>query len=127
MNSNIELKENLNTWSKEHQLKAVKDVLKENSNIKFDIIKINKLNDIDFLIVAIYYSYEKYNEVSTGGLNEFINYYAMDSRKKIKLVDTIELFGGGLYYTIQYKKISYCFDTRTLRKIELKAKELLKE
>ena len=127
MNSNIELKENLNTWSKEHQLKAVRDVLKENSNIKFDIIKINKLNDIDFLIVAIYYSSKKYNEVSTGGLNEFINYYAMDSRKKIKLVDTIELFGGHLYYTIQYNKISYCFSSRNLRKIELKAKEILKE
>ena len=127
MENSIELKENLNTWSKEHQLKAVRDVLKENSNIKFDIIKINKLNDIDFLIVAIYYSYEKYNEVSTGGLNEFINYYAMDSRKKIKLVDTIELFGGHLYYTIQYNKISYCFSSRNLRKIELKAKEILKE
>lgn len=126
MNSDIELKENLNTWSKGHQLKAVRDVLKENTVIKYDIIKINKLNDIDFLIVAIYYSYEKYNEVSTGGLNEFINYYAMDSRKKIKLVDTIELFGGHLYYTIQYNKISYCFSSRNLRKIELKAKEILK-
>ena len=127
MNSSIELKENLNTWSKEHQLKAVRDVLKENSNIKFDIAKVNKLNDVDFLIVAIYYSCKKYNDVLTGGLNEFINYYAMDSRKKIKLVDTIELFGGHLYYTIQYNKISYCFSSRNLRKIELKAKEILKE
>lgn len=74
MNSSIELKENLNTWSKEHQLKAVRDVLKDNTVIKYDIIKINKLNDIDFLKVAIVSSYEQLrnNKKYITDLNEEI-------------------------------------------------------
>ena len=140
MNSSIELKENLNTWSKEHQLKAVRDVLKENSNIKFDIIKVNKLNDIDFLKVAIVSSYEQLrnNKKYITDLNEeiklynyymniFLGDYCLDSRRKIKVEYAEEVGSGLIVYTVNYRKHNYIFYTDTINKMKKAVKELLKE